>query len=311
MRSIPYGELAALGTAACWTTSSLAFTAAGRRIGSLSLNLIRLVLGFFFLVAFCALTRGLPLPTDATREAWAWLSLSGAVGFVIGDLCLFRAFVVIGPRISTLIMSLVPPIAATLGWLWLGERLGPMDLAGMALTLAGIIWVVLERAPRVAALPGVAAAVQPGHTGGMSHARGIALAVLGAVGQAVGLVLSKLGMGDYDPFAATQIRIIAGIAGFSLVFFAVRWWGRVFESVRHKAGMGYAALGAFSGPFLGVSLSLVAVQRTQTGVATTLMATVPVMILPVLIVFRLERVSVRAAFGAALAVGGVALLWLR
>lgn len=307
MRSIPYGELAALGTAACWTASSLAFAAAGRRIGSLSLNLIRLVIAFLFLCAFCALTRGLPLPTDATRERWAWLALSGAVGFVIGDLCLFRAFVVIGPRLSTLIMSLVPPVAATLGWLWLGERLGLTDLAGMAITLAGITWVVLERAPRAAGHVTAQAALPAA----APSARGLALAVLGAVGQAVGLVLSKIGMGDYDPFAATQIRILAGMAGFSLMFFAVRWWGRVLEGVRHKEGMGYAALGALTGPFLGVSLSLIAVQRTQTGIAATLMATVPVMILPVLIIFRLERVSARAALGAALAVGGVALLWLR
>ena len=212
MTSIPYGELAALGTAVCWTISSLAFSVAGRRIGSLALNLIRLVMAFVFLTVFCAFWRGLPLPTDASPRAWAWLSLSGVIGFVLGDLCLFRSFVLVGPRVSTLVMALVPPIAATFGWLWLGERLTAIDVAGMAVTLAGVTWVALERRP--------ASADEP-------HARvqgeGLALAVLGAVGQAAGLVLSKLGMGDYDPFSATQIRVLAGIAGFSAILFAVRW----------------------------------------------------------------------------------------
>jgi drug/metabolite transporter (DMT)-like permease len=198
-----------------------------------------------------------------------------------------------------LIMALVPPIAAVLGWIWLGERLGAMDIAGMAVTLAGVAWVVLERRPPDAGEP---------------HARSggaIALAVLGAVGQAVGLVLSKLGMGAYDPFAATQVRVIAGVAGFALIFFAVRWWPKVAAAVRDRTGMGLAALGALLGPFLGVSLSLVAIQRTQTGVAATIMSTVPVLIIPAVIVVHREAVSPRAVLGALLAVVGVAILWLQ
>src|SRR5262245_41352462 len=125
------GEIAALGAAVCWTCSSLAFATAVRRMGSLSLNLIRLVLAFFYLTVFCWLRRGLPLPSDATPATAAWLALSGFIGFVLGDLCLFRAFVLIGPRISMVIMTLVPPIAALLGWIWLGERLGPWEVFGM------------------------------------------------------------------------------------------------------------------------------------------------------------------------------------
>lgn len=296
--TIPYGELAALGTAVCWTTSSLAFSAAGRRIGSLSLNLIRLVMAFAFLTAFCWLRRGLPLPTDATAHAWGWLSLSGAIGFVIGDLCLFKALLLVGPRISMLIMALAPPITAAIGWMWLDERLATLDLVAMALTIAGIAWVVLERQPDETDAPR------------SRSAAGIALALVGAIGQAVGLVISKVGMGDYDPFAATQIRVIAGTAGFALLFFVLRWWGRLFESLRHQAAMGFAALGAFAGPFVGVSLSLVAIRYTQTGIAATIMSLVPVLIIPAVIVIHRERVSPRAMLGALVAVGGVSLLWI-
>jgi drug/metabolite transporter (DMT)-like permease len=297
-----YGELAALATAFCWTCSSLAFSAAGRRIGSLSLNLIRLVIAFLYITVYCRVRRGLWLPTDASPEAWRLLMISGLVGFVLGDLCLFKAFLLLGPRLSMLIMSLAPPIASALGWVFLGERIGLMGGLGMAVTLAGVAWVVLERQSEHE---------QQHKTTPNEFAKGTTLAFLGALGQSVGLVLSKVGMQSYDPFAATQIRILAGILGFGAIFFAVRWWGRTMEGLRDRRGMAFAALGAFAGPFVGVSLSLLAIQHTETGVAATIMATVPVLIIPAVVLLHKERVSARAAFGAIVAVGGVALLWLR
>jgi len=297
-----YGELAALATAVCWTCSSLAFSAAGRRIGSLSLNLIRLVIAFLYISAYCRIRRGSWLPTDASPEAWRLLMISGLIGFVLGDLCLFKAFLLLGPRLSMLIMSLAPPIAAGLGWVVLGERIGLMGGVGMVVTLGGVAWVVLER--------------QAGPEGAQKttaneFAKGATLAFLGAVGQSVGLVLSKIGMQSYDPFAATQIRILAGIVGFAAIFFAVRWWGRTLQGLRDTKGMAFAALGAFAGPFVGVSLSLLAIQHTETGVAATIMATVPVLIIPAVVLLHKERVSARAALGAVVAVSGVALLVLR
>ncbi|TKD13241.1 DMT family transporter [Polyangium fumosum] len=300
--SIPLGELAALGTALCWTASSLAFSAAGRRMGSLSLNLVRLVLAFVFLGVYNFVRRGLPLPLDASAEAWAWLFVSGLVGFVLGDMCLFRAFLLIGPRVAMLIMSLAPPIAAVLGWIVLGERISDLGIVGMGVTLVGIAVVVLERAGDTNA----AGAGPKGESG-----KGILLAFGGAVGQAVGLVLSKIGMKTYDPFAATQIRVLAGIVGFSLLFTSIGWWGRAAVAVRDRAALGFASLGAIAGPFVGVSLSLLSIQHTETGVAATIMATTPVLVIPAVILVHKEPVSLRAILGALVAVGGVALLWIR
>lgn len=300
--SIPLGELAALGTALCWTASSLAFAAAGRRMGSLSLNLVRLVLAFVFLGVYNFGRRGLPLPLDASAEAWGWLFVSGLVGFVFGDMCLFRAFVLIGPRVSMLVMSLAPPIAAILGWIVLGERIGRLGIVGMAVTLVGVAAVVLERTGDT----NPADDRPKGESG-----KGVLLALGGAAGQAVGLVLSKIGMKTYDPFAATHIRIIAGIVGFSFLFTFIQWWGRTAVAVRDRAALGFAALGAIAGPFVGVSLSLLAIQHTETGVAATIMATTPVLLIPAVILLHKEHVSLRAALGALVAVGGVALLWIR
>ena len=298
--SIPLGELAALGTALCWTASSLAFSAAGRRMGSLSLNLVRLVFAFVFLGLFNLARRGLLLPLDASASAWGWLFVSGLVGFVFGDMCLFRAFLLIGPRVAMLIMSLAPPIAAVLGWLLLGERLSTLGILGMVVTLVGVAVVVLER---------TAHSEDAGAKG--ESGRGILLAFGGALGQAVGLVLSKIGMKTYDPFAATQIRIIAGIVGFSVLFTFIGWWGRAAEAARDRVGLGFAALGAIAGPFVGVSLSLLSIQHTETGVAATIMSTTPVLVIPAVILLHKEHVSLRAALGALVAVGGVALLWIR
>jgi drug/metabolite transporter (DMT)-like permease len=293
------GQLAALGTAVCWAFSALAFAAAGRRMGVLPLNLIRLVMALGFLVFATWGLRGLPLPVDASPHAWGWLSISGLIGFVFGDLCLFRAYVLIGPRIASLMMSLAPLLTALIGWLVLGETLSGRDALGMVLTVAGIGWAVLERKPPA-----------EGEPLRRSLRAGLALGFCGALGQAGGLVLSKLGMGGYDVVAATQVRVIAAIAGYALLTSAVRGWPRMGEALRDRRGLGFAAVGAFFGPFLGVSLSLFAVRHTVSGVAASIMSLQPVLIIPLVVILHRERVGIGGVAGALVAVAGVALLFL-
>ena len=310
------GELAALGTACCWTVTALSFEAASRRVGSLAVNLIRLVLAVIFVTLWGWISRGHPLPTDATAHAWVWLGLSGLVGFSIGDLCLFRAFVVLGARLTMLIFALTPLITALIGLTFLGEQLSALDWLGMGCTIGGVAWVGAERVPRDGSRSedrGETAQPVPSQRDRSQHVpvRGVLLALGAAAGQGVGLVMSKHGMGSYDAFAANQIRILAGIAGFSILFFAIRWWPKVFSALTHRPAMMRISLGAVFGPFLGVSLSLIAVRYTTTGVAATIMSLVPVLIIaPSILLFR-EKVSLRALGGALIAVGGVALLFLQ
>lgn len=139
------GEYAALLTAVFWTITAIAFESAGKKVGSLSTNLIRLFLAFLFIGIYSQITRGSFIPLDATAHNWIWLSLSGFIGFVIGDLLLFEAYVVIGSRISMLIMSLTPPITAFMGWLIMGETLTRQNMLGMVLTITGIMLVVIDR----------------------------------------------------------------------------------------------------------------------------------------------------------------------
>jgi len=292
------GEFAALATAFFWTITALAFEAAGRRVGSLSLNLLRLAAGLIFLTLFSGLFRGAFYPVGASAHIWFWLSLSGLIGFVLGDFLLFKAFILIGSRVSMLIMALVPPLTALMGWLIMGESLTAMNYLGMSLTVGGIAMVILVR--------------QPGRNR-FSLSRpvsGVLAALGGALGQAVGLVLSKYGMGDYDAFLCTQIRIITGTIGFCVVIFLTRRWRYVGRALRDKKAMGNLSLGSFFGPFLGVSFSLIAVQYTTTGVAATIMALVPVLIIvPAVVLFK-EKVTLREVIGAIVAVAGVAVLFL-
>jgi drug/metabolite transporter (DMT)-like permease len=293
------GELAALGTAACWALTSVWFTAASRRVGSLPVNFLRMPIAFAWLSLFGLITRGHALPSDADAHTWGWLTCSALAGFAFGDLCLFRAFVLIGPRLGSLVMASAPLVTALLGWLALDEQLSARDLLGMTLTLAGIAWAVLDRVP-----PGAGVvAIEPG-----VRARGVLLAFGGAVGQAAGLVLAKYGMGSYDAFASTQIRVIVGTLAFVLVVTGMRGWGSVGVALRDRTALGMTALGGTFGPFLGVGLSLTAAQLTATGVAASLIAVQPLLVIPLAAWLGHERIGITAIAAAGVAVAGVVLL---
>jgi drug/metabolite transporter (DMT)-like permease len=292
------GEFAALLTAIFWTVTSLAFEAASHKIGSIAVNIIRLIIGFAFLSVFNLIWRGFVLPVDASIDNWLWLSLSGLVGFVFGDLFLFKSYTMIGSRFSMLIMTLVHPITAFFSFIILGERLTLFHYLGMTLTFSGIAMAIFSRSAKGEKL---SLKLAP---------KGIIYAFGGAVGQALGLVLSKFGMKNYDPFAATQIRIIAGIFGYILLVTILARWSIVKNATHNKSGMTLTSVGAFFGPFLGVSFSLIAIKYTEAGIASTIMALVPVfIILPAVVLFK-QKVTLPEILGSIVSVGGVALFFL-
>ncbi len=298
------GEMYALFAALLWVFGAMLFESLGKKNGATTVNFLRLLLGFIFLSTFTFFTRGFLLPLDADLHAWIWLLLSGIVGFAIGDLFLFKSLVMIGARISMLIMTLAPPTAAILGWLILGETLSSYQLIGMIVTLFGIAIVILQR--------------QEKSSNGVSKKGrkfkypliGILMAVIGALGQGFGLVLSKLGMKDYNPFAATQIRIIAGLFGLGLIISFSKQWKVVLKPVRNVKTMSLLSLGALLGSFLGISFSLLAIKYTNTGVASTIMAIQPILLIPASMVIFKEKVNVTEIIGALVAVSGIFLFFM-
>lgn len=292
------GEFAALGTAFFWTVTALAFESASRKIGSLALNIIRLVIGLAFLSIYNLVIRGMVLPFDASADNWIWLSLSGLVGFTFGDLFLFKSYTIIGSRFSMLIMTLVPPITTFFSWIILGEKLRLVHFFGMTLTFSGIALAIFSRNGKGEKISLKLAPL------------GILYALGGAIGQALGLVLSKFGMKEYDPFAATQIRIIAGIAGFIILITIISRWGSIPKALNNSSALKAASLGAFFGPFLGVSFSLIAVMHTEAGIAATIMALVPVLIIAPAIIIYKQKVTALEIVGALISVCGVAVFFI-
>ncbi len=304
-----FGELIAIAVAVSWTLTALFFEFAGNRIGSLTVNLLRLFFALFLLGGLLYFTTGSFLPAAADGKTWLWMSLSGLVGFVFGDLCLFYSYILITARFSQLLMTLAPPFAALFGWLMLGEKLSPMGLLGMTVTLTGIAISILKRGAKKdihIQLP----------------IKGVLLGLGGALGQGLGIVLSKIGMNHYAasaqglkvagyiPFAATQIRIITGLVGFSLIILLTKRVTVFRAGLKDRRAVSAIFMGAIFGPFVGVSLSLMAVQYTNTAIASTIMATTPVIILIPYILLYKRKVSLIEVIGAILSVLGVSLFFI-
>jgi len=292
------GEFAALAVAIFWTITALAFESASRKVGSLTVNILRLNMAFFFIGIYTLIAYGHFLPLDASIHNWVWLGLSGIVGLVLGDYFLFRSYPLIGSRFAMLIMTLAPPLAAIFGYFILGESLNLMQMTGMIIVIFGISLAIFNKPVSGEKL---SIKIAPA---------GLLFAFVGAIGQGLGIVLSKYGMGEYNAFASTQIRIIAGIAGFSLIITLRRRWGNVAAALKNPPAMKALTVGAFFGPFLGISFSLLSVRHTQTGIASTIMAIVPVLILAPSAWIYKEKITPVEIAGAIISVAGVAFFFI-
>jgi drug/metabolite transporter (DMT)-like permease len=291
------GELAAAGTAVLWTLSTLAWDAAGRQIGAVAVSFIRIVIVCPMFMLYGGLHHGQWLPLGADGRTWGLLALSGFFGFLCCDLCIFKAFLLIGTRLTLLLLALTPPMTAIISWYSSGDPLLWHQWLGMAITLAGVVWVVLEEPEKT-----------PESVKRPHFWRGILLGFIGAASASIGYVLSKKGIGDYDPFAASFIRVLGATAGYLAVIPLLGGWSRIVKAVRNVSLMAIMTAGAFVGPFVGVGLSMIALRDCPAGVAVTIMSTLPVLILPFSIFLYHEKVSPRAVGGAVLSVLGVTLL---
>ena len=310
---MPYlGEVISLTVAASWTVTALCADKASHRLGSMTANVLRLSLAIVFLALLLWITVGHPYPVYANRQTWLWLSLSALVGYVFGDWCLFNCYLSIGARFGQLMMTLAPPMAAIAGWAMLGESLSWKSLIAMAVTLTGIAISILSRGEgrRVRlTLP----------------LKGILLGVGAGTGQGVGLVLSKIGLEHYAeaipadapaamgamlPFSSTMIRAIVGSIGFLLMMALQKDLPQLKKAAHDRRGMLYVLVMTLFGPVIGVSLSLMAVKYTNAGIASTLMALTPVLILiPYAFIYK-QHIRLREILGIAVSMIGVALFFL-
>lgn len=318
------GETISLAVALSWTITALFAEVGSKRLGSLQLNVIRMLLSMVMLGGTLWYFTGAPFPLFADGKAWLWLSLSGLVGYLFGDYCLFNSYVIIGSRFGQLFMTLAPPTAAVAGWLVLGEKLNIQCVVGMAVTLFGIGISVLNRD---GGENGEGRQVTQSKKAGFSlklPLKGVLFGIGAGVGQGIGLVLSKVGMNYYEmsipadqaevemmlPFASTFIRAVTGAAGFLGVMILQKKMHTLVAASKDFKGMNAAFWATLTGPFIGVSLSLMAVRYTEAGIASTIMALTPVLILwPAHLFFR-QKVTLKEVIGAVISVAGVSLFFI-
>ena len=301
------GELISIGVAFSWTATALLSEFGSKRLGNLTLNVLRMSLALLFSLVLFGVVTGNPLPAGASTEAAGWMLLSGLVGYVIGDYCLFQCYIIIGSRYGQLFMTLAPLAAALMAWVTLGQQMTQMSIVAMLVTLFGISISVLGRGEH--------------HKVSLKlPLNGVLFAIGAAVCQGVGLVLSKIGMDHYElsadmpdwlvPFSANFYRCIAGIVGFGLLLYFRDGMAPLREALHDKKGLSVATATTIFGPFVGVGFSLMAVQYTAAGIASTLMAMTPIIILlPSYCLFH-EKITWRAVLGAIISVFGVSLFFL-
>ena len=301
------GELISIGVAFSWTATALLSEFGSKRLGNLTLNVLRMAMALVFSLVLFAVVTGRPLPAGASPEAAGWMLLSGLVGYVIGDFCLFQCYIIIGSRYGQLFMTLAPLAAALMAWVTLGQQMKPISIVAMLVTLAGIGISVLGRGEH--------------HKVSLRlPLNGVLFAIGAAVCQGIGLVLSKIGMNHFEavegvpewlvPFSANFFRCIAGLIGFTLLHKFRDGFAPLRKAMHDRKGLTAALATTIFGPFMGVGFSLMDVQYTAAGIASTLMAMTPIIILlPSRWLFH-QKITWRAVLGAIISFIGVSLFFL-
>ncbi len=311
---MPYlGELISIGVAFSWTIAALSSEVGSKQLGVAVVNVWRLGAALLLSALLLFFTLGTPLPAHADCQTWLWLLASGVVGYFFGDWCLFNSYLTIGSRYGQLFMTLAPMFTALFAWIFIGQALSWKALLAMAVTLTGIA---------VSVLAGTASH----HRLALSlPLRGILFGIGAGLGQGAGLVLSKIGLDHYTsvtpphllpdienvlPFAANMIRCVAGLACFAAWLLASHKLPQMRASLGNRRGLAATFVAVLTGPFIGVGFSLMAVQHTAAGIASTIMAMTPILILlPSRWLFH-QPITAKSVVGAVISVIGVSLFFL-
>lgn len=311
--SLPVGETAALGAAIIWSVTSIVFANAGRAGSPVAVNAFKTLAGAILFAAAILLRDGSGAASGIAGRDALLLALSGFIGLSIGDSLLFRAFVTLGTRRAMLLFSLNPLLGAVGGYLFLREAIGTLALVGMAVALAGVSLVIGDR--RKAAPDGL--------TGGAANGRGepvgapnvLGLGILyafgAALGQASGALIIKSSLSRVDTLTATAIRMAAGACGLLLVGGATGRLARWTVLLARGGRLMRLVAASVLGPFIGVYLMVLSLDRAPTGVALTLLSTTPIWLLLLGAWLQKDRPSKKEVVGAFVALAGVALLVLR
>lgn len=307
------GEIISIGVAFSWTLAALSSEIGSKHLGVFVMNVWRMALALIFSCLLCFVLLGSPFPIYASLQTWGWLLLSGVVGYFFGDWCLFNSYLTIGSRYGQLFMTLAPMFTAFAAWGTLGQTLSWKAILAMTITITGIAISIMGRGEGKSLfniqLP----------------AKGILFGIGAGMGQGFGYVLSKIGMDHYIadvpatvlpsiidklPFASNLIRCVAGLICFSLWLVMRGGLPRLRHSIHDHRGLLAMLVAVFSGPVIGVGFSLMAANYVEAGIASTIMAMTPIIILlPSHWLFH-QPVTLKGIIGAVVSVIGVSLFFL-
>ena len=290
------GEIAALSTAVLWAGAAVVYTRFGQSLPPLVLNTVKGTIAIALLL-LTILLRGIWQIHLESTTMWLLL-LSGIAGIGIGDTAYFASLNLLGPRRTLLMETLAPLFAALIALVCLQEQLNTVAWCGIALALLGVAWAIAERIPETVAQPS------------RSSRRGICFALLAALGQATGAVLSRaaLANSDVSPLWSALLRLLAGTLLLFPLLIVKQQLPQLLKPFQSKHFFLAISLTALISTYLGVWLQQTAFKFTAAGIAQTLLATSPIFVLPIAI-WQGDRVSVRAGLGAAIALAGITLLF--
>ncbi|MEE4195890.1 MAG: DMT family transporter [Anaerolineae bacterium] len=296
------GEIASILTSVCWVTSTIFFTEGGKRVGSMVVNRVRIVFGLLLLMGANFFLYQELIPLSASSDRWFWLGLSGFVGLALGDIVLFQSYLMIGPRRAMLLIAGVPVLNTVFAWFFLNEALTIYGYVGIAVTVAGIFLVLFEKTQHHDEFT-----KDPG-----TFRKGYLFASLGALGQSAGMILARKGVyGDFPSLSGTLIRVIIATSVFFLLALTSKKVKPTISAVQQdRKALGWIIAGSITGPFLGIWLALTGLKLTDVGIASTLQALAPVMMLPIGHFLYKEHISARAIIGTFVAMAGVAVIFI-
>ncbi len=309
MNSTYWGEIVALFTALSWSIGVFPFTEASRRMNPNAVNHFRMLLAMVSLgILLMLLYRLNPkeLFTSALPQHWFWFGLSGVVGLALGDYFGFTSYAILGTRLASVFSTLAPGAALILSYFMLNETINFLGILGMAITISGIVWINMSKKEQ--------SKIAKSEFG--STKKGIVMGILAALCQGFGLVFAKMGMSftindqNITSIHATFIRLFVSVV---VTYGLTIGRGKLKEInqpiiLNQNNGIKYLIAGTFFGPTLGVVLSMYAVSLINVSVAQTLFSLVPVMVLPLAILFYREKISIKSAIGAVVAISGVVIL---
>lgn len=301
------GEIAAIGAATCWASSSIIH---GRvHLTAWSINFAKNLFGFCFtlihLIVLWLIFGGSFMVLST--QTWAVLALSGVIGIVLGDTCYFRSLQILGPRRSLVVATSTPIFSIYFGWQILGEQISLLSTVGIVIALIGIAGVIGDKQSRKEA-PGL----YPG-----SEMKGVVFGLLAAICQAAGFAIGKVGMHDIhadtlDPMKATPLEatcvrlLVAVIIGFVLMQLTGRW-KKVRDGVFNRSNLKMLVPAAGIGTWLGIWASQIAAQKTEVAIASMLMSTSPLIAIPLVWYFNRHSVSWYSVLCTVIAIIGISI----